>query len=104
MSQAELIPFPALGKLLSDPNRVRTEDGVEACVDEGGQVLRVQAPGGEVLFTYSVRTGQATVHTRGELRLASESGNVAIEAEDTVHIRGGRKVKIDSVETELESD
>jgi hypothetical protein len=103
MKNAELIPFPALGKLLSDPNRIATEDGVEARVRDGGQVLQVTAPGGEVLFTYSVRTGQATVHTKGDLRLASESGNVEIHAREAVRIEGGKKVQISTEETELES-
>lgn len=104
MNEAELIPFPrALGRLLEEP-KTRTVDGVEARVEESGQILRVRGTDGGVLFTYSARTGQATVHTKGDLRLASESGNVEIEAKDTVRISGGRRVEIATEETELESE
>ena len=104
MSEARLIPFPALGRLLAEPDRVRTRDGVEARVEEGGQMLRVRGTEGGVLFTYDVRTGQATVHTKGDLRLAAESGNVEIEAQDTVRIAAGRRVEIATEDTELESE
>lgn len=103
MGKAELIPFPALGRLLSDPNRIRTEDGAEARIESGGQVLCVRASSGEVLFTYCARTGQATVHTKGDLRVASESGNIEIKAHDTVRIAGGRKVEISTEDAEIES-
>lgn len=104
MSQAKLIPFPALEQLLEQPTSLKTRDGVEARLDEQRAVLRVHGSDGGVLFTYDARSGQATVHTRGDLRLESEAGNVDIAAREAVRIRAGRKVAIETEETELDSE